>query len=669
MVGRKGAARRKWFLIGLVVASVCGIGAWHADAQTAAGEITGLVHDQAGAAVPGATITVTETRDESAASGCFDWRWRLHRGQLGTGRLPPRSRAVWVQARAPRGHPFVDRREGARRLRPRGRRRSRTGDRDRGRADCARGDRKPRHRCRERAGGAAAAERPPVHHARRHRTWRRSAAELRPASHQRRETSTHEYLSRTNLQRVVVSTGDGVYTAASLAPGEYRLDVELAGLQARAPRRHPSRDRREGAHRFRSQRRRHSRTGDGRRRRADRASGDREPRDRRRERAGRAAAAERPPVHHARRHRAGRRPAAEFRPAAHQRRETANERVSLRRHLRAAARAGAGGVLPDHRRHPGVQDREQQPAGRVRAVQWRRGQSHDEIGHQCLSRQRVRVFSQRAPERQELLPDEQSGETGLPAESVRRHVRRPPREGPDVLLCRLSGSATEHRPHGDLERAHARRTFRCLPPEHLRSGDDGGEYASAVSEQHDSEKRHGSGRAVASRALPAPDQHRHREQLQPDGQRNRRSGSGRCAHRSQVRDRPRSGVRTVDVLPWSRRTGDGLSGRERDHPGRQRGRRSAGYDGVGVCVELSAHLLDQPAERSAHRRYAAIRPAERGVSCRRLREPRSTFPASRRMRSFPTRCRPSRRTATSSSDRRRTRPRTSAPASRRSPIR
>ena len=64
---------------------------------------------------------------------------------------------------------------------------------------------------------------------------------------------------------------------------------------------------------------------------------------------------------------------------------------------------------------------------------------------------------------------------------VRRHARRPARQGPDVLLCRLSGAATEHRPHGDLERADARRAFRCLPPEHLRSGDDGGEYASAVS--------------------------------------------------------------------------------------------------------------------------------------------------------------------------------------------
>ena len=37
--------------------------------------------------------------------------------------------------------------------------------------------------------------------------------------------------TRTNLQRVVVSTGDGVYAAASLAPGDYRVDVELAGFK------------------------------------------------------------------------------------------------------------------------------------------------------------------------------------------------------------------------------------------------------------------------------------------------------------------------------------------------------------------------------------------------------------------------------------------------------
>src|SRR5215831_15491174 len=35
----------------------------------------------------------------------------------------------------------------------------------------------------------------------------------------------------TNQQRVVNSTADGAYTAASLAPGEYRLDIELEGFK------------------------------------------------------------------------------------------------------------------------------------------------------------------------------------------------------------------------------------------------------------------------------------------------------------------------------------------------------------------------------------------------------------------------------------------------------
>jgi hypothetical protein len=37
--------------------------------------------------------------------------------------------------------------------------------------------------------------------------------------------------TRTNSQRVAVSTSDGVYTVASLAPGQYRLDVELNGFK------------------------------------------------------------------------------------------------------------------------------------------------------------------------------------------------------------------------------------------------------------------------------------------------------------------------------------------------------------------------------------------------------------------------------------------------------
>ena len=75
---------------------------------------------------------------------------------------------------------------------------------------------------------------------------------------------------------------------------------------------------------------------------------------------------------------------------------------------------------------------------------------------------------------------------------------------------------------------------------------------------------------------------------------------------------PGSGVRTTHVLQRSRRAGDGVSGRQRHHSSRQRGGRPAGHAGVGVCLELSTHLLDQRAERSAHRRYTASRPAERG---------------------------------------------------------
>jgi len=35
----------------------------------------------------------------------------------------------------------------------------------------------------------------------------------------------------TNLQRVVISNREGVYTAAGLAPGAYRIDVELPGFK------------------------------------------------------------------------------------------------------------------------------------------------------------------------------------------------------------------------------------------------------------------------------------------------------------------------------------------------------------------------------------------------------------------------------------------------------
>src|SRR5438046_1740700 len=36
----------------------------------------------------------------------------------------------------------------------------------------------------------------------------------------------------TNRQRVIVSTRNGVYTAASLPPGDYRIDIELTGFKS-----------------------------------------------------------------------------------------------------------------------------------------------------------------------------------------------------------------------------------------------------------------------------------------------------------------------------------------------------------------------------------------------------------------------------------------------------
>ena len=53
---------------------------------------------------------------------------------------------------------------------------------------------------------------------------------------------------------------------------------------------------------------------------------------------------------------------------------------------------------------------------------------------------------------------------------------------------------------------------------------------------------------------------------------------------------------------------------ERHHPGRQHRHRTAGHNVVGVCLELSTHLLDQPPERGAHWGYAASRPADGGAA-------------------------------------------------------
>ena len=54
-------------------------------AQVAAGEITGIVKDQAGAAVPGATVTVTDVNTNLQRVIVSSRRRRLYRAEPGSG--------------------------------------------------------------------------------------------------------------------------------------------------------------------------------------------------------------------------------------------------------------------------------------------------------------------------------------------------------------------------------------------------------------------------------------------------------------------------------------------------------------------------------------------------------------------------------------------------------
>src|SRR5262249_17633784 len=66
-----------------------------------------------------------------------------------------------------------------------------------------------------------------------------------------------------------------------------------------------------------------------------------------------------------------------------------NERVSVRWDRRAAAGTRAGGVLPDHRRDPGIQRADKLSTGGIWAIQWRSDQPHNEIGHEPIPRNGV----------------------------------------------------------------------------------------------------------------------------------------------------------------------------------------------------------------------------------------------------------------------------------------
>ena len=125
----------------------------------------------------------------------------------------------------------------------------------------------------------------------------------------------------------------------------------------------------------------------------------------------------------------------------------------------------------------------------------------------------------------------------------------PLRAGPDVLLRRLPGTAAVDRPDGDLHRADA-----AAAAGHLhRSRSAGACRSSTIRPRRSGSVRTPfSGNAIPVEPLdpvalallqryPLPTVGRHRQQLQPDRQRDRRPGPVGRPRRSPVRVEPRSG--------------------------------------------------------------------------------------------------------------------------------
>ncbi len=314
-----------------------------------------------------------------------------------------------------------------------------------------------------------------------------------------------------------------------------------------------------------------------------------------------------------------RRTPAGFVAAADQRRPAADQRVPVRRHLGPPARTWPGGVLSERRRHPGFQDREQQPAGGIRPLQRRRGQSDDEVRQQRPARHALRVLPPRSPERPQLFRVGQPGQAAVPPQSVRRGGGRPRSPRRDVLFSRLPGTAAGDWPHGHLDGADGaaasgrlHRVHRRPGPGHLRSGDDHAgrrrRDAHSVRGWRHPVGAHRSGGPHAPRAVSTAERARHCQQLPADRQRVGRSGSVQPAHRS-ASDEPRPAVRAPDALPRSVHPGDAPARRQRRD---ERNARAAGHHGVGLRLVLPARLLGFAPERAAHRRHAA-----HGRPCRR----------------------------------------------------
>ena len=99
---------------------------------------------------------------------------------------------------------------------------------------------------------------------------------------------------------------------------------------------------------------------------------------------------------------------------------------------------------------------------------------------------------------------------------------------------------------------------------------------------------------------PAADQRRHRKQLPARRERDGRSKSVQSSHRSQPVDERRPRVRAVDAISGGIHPGDATSRRQRRHYWNTR---PTGHDVLVIRVQLPANILEQCAERASCRRY------------------------------------------------------------------
>ena len=337
----------------------------------------------------------------------------------------------------------------------------------------------------------------------------------------------------TNLQRVIVSSGEGVYTAPSLAPGDYRVDVELAGFKPM---------RREGIRLS---------TGEKARIDFDLAVGNISEQVTvtadapilRAETASLGTVVEHEQVVQlplngrsfitARRPRAR---ASRCRPTRRCRASTAAGRAPT-----SISSTASPCCSPSRGRWRSSRSSTRSRSSRSRATA-RRPSSAGSTAASSTSPPRraptrftapgssssaTRRSTRRTTSRRPIAvkPDYRRNQFGGIA-------RRPAGQGPHVLLRRLPGTAPVDRPHRHLHRAdaaaaagHLHGGDRRPRAGDLRSGDDGRLDAAPVCRQHDSDRHDGSGRAVAAAALPAADGVRRGQQLQPDRQRDRQPGS------------------------------------------------------------------------------------------------------------------------------------------------